>query len=170
MGKIVSGLFAASLFNSVWAGVFLCNILGSILAWFRRAWMELHILDHNQRKLPCASLYRTLIISTPVYCLRAKIASCTMHLMFRMILINYVLEAKRNKTEFWKGDPKIKKGKKLFLFRVFCRKRNLLFLFPFHFLLSLKLFMLFQTCNLVFLALRHFFNHQMVLLHYSPYL
>ena len=45
---------------------------------------------------------------------------------------------------------------KLFLFSVFCRKRNLLFLFSLHFLFSLKLFMLFQTCNFVFLALRHF--------------
>jgi hypothetical protein len=50
----------------------------------------------------------------------------------------------------------------LFLLSVFCRKRNLLFLFPFHFLLSLKLFMLFQTCNFGFLALRYF-NHQIAL-------
>jgi hypothetical protein len=34
--------------------------------------MELCILDRNQRKLPCASLYLTLIISTPVYCLACK--------------------------------------------------------------------------------------------------
>jgi hypothetical protein len=45
---------------------------------------------------------------------------------------------------------------RLFLFSVFCRKRNLFFLFPFHFLLSLKLFMLFQTCNFIFFALGHF--------------
>ena len=44
----------------------------------------------------------------------------------------------------------------LFLFSVFCRKRNLLSLFPFHFLLSLKLFMFFQTSSFLFLALRHF--------------
>jgi hypothetical protein len=62
--------------------------------------MELDILGRNQRKLPCASLYRTLIISTPVYCLRVKIASYTMHLMFGMMLINYVLEAGRNSVEF----------------------------------------------------------------------
>jgi hypothetical protein len=43
----------------------------------------------------------------------------------------------------------------LFLFSVFCRKRNLLSLFPFHFLLSLKLPMLFQSCGFFFLALRH---------------
>ena len=62
--------------------------------------MELCILGHNQRKLPCASLYQTLIISTPVYCLRAKIASYTMHLMFRVMLINYVVEPGRNSVEF----------------------------------------------------------------------
>ena len=45
---------------------------------------------------------------------------------------------------------------KLFLFSMLCRKRNLLSLFPFHFLLSLKLLMLLQTCNFIFLALRHF--------------
>jgi hypothetical protein len=45
---------------------------------------------------------------------------------------------------------------RLFLFSVSCRKRNLFSLFPFHFLLSLKLFMLFQTCNFGFFALRHF--------------
>jgi len=43
----------------------------------------------------------------------------------------------------------------LFLFSVFCRKRNLLSLFPFHFLLSLKLFMFFQTSSFLFLALGH---------------
>jgi hypothetical protein len=44
----------------------------------------------------------------------------------------------------------------LFLFSVFCRKRNLLSLFPFHFFLSLKLFMFFQPRCFLFLALRHF--------------
>jgi len=62
--------------------------------------MELDILDRNQRKLPCASLYRTLIISTPVYCLSAKTASYTMHLMFTVMLINYILEGGRNSVEF----------------------------------------------------------------------
>ena len=62
--------------------------------------MELCILGRNQRKLPCAFLYRTLIISTPVYCWRAKIASYTMHLMVGMMLINYVVESGRNSVEF----------------------------------------------------------------------
>jgi hypothetical protein len=44
----------------------------------------------------------------------------------------------------------------LFLFSVFCRKRDLLSLFPFHFFLSLKLFMFFQPRCFLFLALRHF--------------
>jgi hypothetical protein len=34
--------------------------------------MELCILDRNQRKLPYASLYQTLIVSTPVYFLACK--------------------------------------------------------------------------------------------------
>jgi hypothetical protein len=34
--------------------------------------MELDILDRNQRKLPCVSLYRTLIISTPVLLFACK--------------------------------------------------------------------------------------------------
>jgi hypothetical protein len=32
----------------------------------------------------------------------------------------------------------------------------MLFLFSFHFLFSLELFMFFQTCSFLFLALRHF--------------
>ena len=36
-----------------------------------------------------------------------------------------------------------------------CRERNLLSLFPFHFLNSLQLFMLFQTCSFLFLTCRH---------------
>lgn len=47
------------------------------------------------------------------------------------------------------------KKRALFLFCMFCRKRNLLSLFPFHFLLSLKLSMLLQTCNSIFLALMY---------------
>jgi len=53
--------------------------------------MELHILDHSQHRLPCASLSRTLTLSTPdSRC--AKIASYTLHLPLTPTLINCVLE------------------------------------------------------------------------------
>jgi len=67
--------------------------------------MELHILDHNQRRLPYASLcLYTFAISTPVYCVRAKIASYTMHLTFAVMLINCTLGSQGNSWDFfWKG-------------------------------------------------------------------
>jgi hypothetical protein len=59
--------------------------------------MELDILGRNQRRLPCVSLcYCTFAISTPVYCLRAKIVSYTVYLMFAVMLINCVLEVGEN--------------------------------------------------------------------------
>jgi len=62
--------------------------------------MELDILGRNQRRLPYASLYLyTFAISTPVYCLRAKIASYTMHLIFAVMLINCVLNVAGNSVE-----------------------------------------------------------------------
>ena len=72
------------------------NTLGSIQVCCHQAWMGLHIPCHNQRKLPCASLFfHTSTISTPSLLLCKKSLLTRYPLTFTPTLINSVPHTRR---------------------------------------------------------------------------